>query len=562
ALLDIEGEAYFYGETITISGGGGSEGGQIVLNFVGITTQGETVNSWNLDVGISDEFKIHNSSNGAVLSIDKTTQDISIAKALTMDLGFRPMIVKQEDLMTSGPFNGFGRWGMIYDENTTDHPELIMALPGSDFADDSWFTVYGYQIDGTEESLFWVHGQTGDTGIAGNLDIENDLTVATGDIKISAFTVAGFVKNDTSGILSGGNTISVTDIPDRYWDRNIGNGYVYLKTATDDVVLDNSLAIGVSIPIANTQFYVQKDFEVVTGNGTNYKTIGHIYNRICPISVGVTDSGNRINFHVDAQLSDPTFLGTLDFQFASAITYGHVSGCGSGTIDDLFGLYMYYYETGSAIVNHPYGIYQFGKVTNYFDGTFHVGPVPTSNDYKMTVDFDDIPAVTSSTSMNKTAFQVDLVISSIASGETDSGERVGLKINQAINDTNFLGTLDNQFGFQVFYGSNTNSGNGTLNYATGIELNYSNLGSASVGESWGIKQNSAEYNYFEGKVRVGGSGTPAYPFEIDGLEELIQFTNVDYLGGANLSSPSGWIKLRINQDDINDSFLVVFSSIS
>ena len=53
----------------------------------------------------------------------------------------------------------------------------------------------------------------------------------------SSFSSAGYVKNTAAGVLSGGNIISITEIPDRYWNRDVGNGYVYPRNTSDHVAL-------------------------------------------------------------------------------------------------------------------------------------------------------------------------------------------------------------------------------------------------------------------------------------------------------------------------------------
>ena len=53
----------------------------------------------------------------------------------------------------------------------------------------------------------------------------------------SSFSSAGYVKNTAAGVLSGGNIISITDIPDRYWNRDTGDGYVYPRNTSDNVAL-------------------------------------------------------------------------------------------------------------------------------------------------------------------------------------------------------------------------------------------------------------------------------------------------------------------------------------
>lgn len=79
--------------------------------------------------------------------------------------------------------------------------------------------VIKYNDNGTVRTLLWSSGLgdgqtlTGGTTAGGDLTLQSTSHATKGSIIIPEFTAAGFVKNDASGVITGGNTLSANDIP-------------------------------------------------------------------------------------------------------------------------------------------------------------------------------------------------------------------------------------------------------------------------------------------------------------------------------------------------------------
>ena len=79
--------------------------------------------------------------------------------------------------------------------------------------------VIKYNDNGTVRTLLWSSGLgdgqtlTGGTTAGGDLTLQSTSHATKGSIVIPEFNTAGFVKNDASGNITGGNTLAASDIP-------------------------------------------------------------------------------------------------------------------------------------------------------------------------------------------------------------------------------------------------------------------------------------------------------------------------------------------------------------
>ncbi len=96
----------------------------------------------------------------------------------------------------------------------------------------------------------------------------------------------------------------------------------------------------------------------------------------------------------------------------------------------------------------------------------------------------------------------------IAAGVTDSGYRIGLDIENFVNDASFLGALNLQYGLLARVGSYS-AGTGTIQNSYGVYID--NLdGPATVGNKYGLYQsNATAKNFFAGSVGIGTSPSSA-----------------------------------------------------
>lgn len=98
-------------------------------------------------------------------------------------------------------------------------PTLENLKNGMIWSNTSSNHIIKYNDNGTVRSLLWSSGlgsgQTliGGTEANGNLILQSTSNATKGSISIPEFTVAGFVRNDATGALTGGNTLSASDIP-------------------------------------------------------------------------------------------------------------------------------------------------------------------------------------------------------------------------------------------------------------------------------------------------------------------------------------------------------------
>ena len=115
----------------------------------------------------------------------------------------------------------------------------------------------------------------------------NALTVLT-------FTTDGFLKNNTSGVITGGNQISIDDISDKYWSRNNSLGYVYPRTLSDKV--------GIKISVPTADLHVNGTFRVLTQAGGNINEISNDGTFTTSTDTKLSTS-LAIKTYVDAQVS-------------------------------------------------------------------------------------------------------------------------------------------------------------------------------------------------------------------------------------------------------------------
>jgi len=128
------------------------------------------------------------------------------------------------------------------------------------------------------------------------------------------------------------------------------------------------------------------------------------------------------------------------------------------------------------------------------------------------------------------ALKIGLQNDSIPVGETDSGYRHGIYINNRMYSTDFKGTLASLFGLRVNTG--ILNGTGTLINCYGVYITNAS-GTGIITNNWGLYQEtSAARNYFAGRTLVGTTTD-------DGVSALqVAGGGLRLVGGAAPSSPA------------------------
>ncbi len=147
----------------------------------------------------------------------------------------------------------------------------------------------------------WGNFSSGITASSGTFTNTGDYSIITssgiqiksqGTLQISKYTTAGFVKNDGSGNLSGGNTISAGDIPSS--NLVVGTGISLTGTLSNRLVGSGS-NVTISLNLSNpnswsaTQTF-SKGINTSTITVSNFTTAGFIKNN----TSGVLSGGNTI----------------------------------------------------------------------------------------------------------------------------------------------------------------------------------------------------------------------------------------------------------------------------
>lgn len=97
--------------------------------------------------------------------------------------------------------------------------------------------------------------------------LAKDKNASVNNLTVKTFTTPGFLKNDSSGVITGGNQVSIDDIADKYWLRNNSLGYIYPRTLTDTV--------GIKTSTPSADLHVHGTFRVQTQAGGNIDEISN-----------------------------------------------------------------------------------------------------------------------------------------------------------------------------------------------------------------------------------------------------------------------------------------------
>lgn len=151
----------------------------------------------------------------------------------------------------------------------TDHEETHTS-----YSDMSEYTIRFYDVIGNDSIYIFDSDQYGThvmvlNGTDGSVTFYGNITMMR-NLTMNEFTVAGFVKNDASGLLSGGNSIDISD------DTNLG-GTAPIIIVGDDVTITQA-------GVASDGYLSSADwinFNTAYGWGDHsglYSLLNHIHN--------------------------------------------------------------------------------------------------------------------------------------------------------------------------------------------------------------------------------------------------------------------------------------------
>jgi len=152
-------------------------------------------------------------------------------------------------------------------------------------------------------------------------------TFTSGAIKVSAFSSAGFVKNDGSGVLSGGNSISAGDIPSS--NLVVGTGISLTGTLSNRLVGSGS-DVTISLNLSNPNSWSATQ---TFSKGINTSTI--TVSSLTGSSLVATDGSKNLTSSITSanlasSVTDETGLaGNLVFSNAPTLSNVTVSGWGN-----------------------------------------------------------------------------------------------------------------------------------------------------------------------------------------------------------------------------------------
>ncbi len=155
----------------------------------------------------------------------------------------------------------------------------------------------------------------------------------------------------------------------------------------DAVVAVNAIGeVDISGSVSNTTSRLLSiDQEYInTDSGTDYTTALEITKNSYNIASGVASGGYQVALNSSSFVSDSDFEGSLVNQYAIWARSG--ISVGTGTITNVYGVYVDGISSAGTITNH-YGVYQKGNNTkNYFEGDVGIGDSSPSYQLELSTD--------------------------------------------------------------------------------------------------------------------------------------------------------------------------------